>query len=464
MNLFQILLILRARYRVVLFAIVVTFLAALAVSLVLPRKYSATASVVVDVKSPDPVAGMMLPAMTMPGYMATQVDIINSNRVAYEVIRLLKLESDPELNRRWLEKTGGATSFQAWYAPALQSKLDVKPSRESNVIQITYTAPAPKRAAAIANAYAQAYIATNLELKVGPAKEYAQWFEQQGDALRQRVKDAQARLSAYQQKKGIIAANSSNRIDYETQKLSDLQSQVVLAQAAEADAQSKRSHGGSAVLSEVMQSPVIQQLKSEISLRQAKLEQAAGNLGKNHPQYRSMVEEIQALKQKLDAETKQIGASIDSNRQVAHEKVTQLKAAIEAQKTTILALNKDQDEAAVLQREVDAAEKAANAVADRFNQSNLESQSNQTNISILTEAAVPTAASSPKVALNLLLATVMGALLGIGVAIGVELLDRRVRSLRDVEEGIGIPLLATLYSPARETPRRLRFGPLALPV
>lgn len=462
MTLFQFLLILRARRRIVVYAVVCTAIAALAVSLVLPKRYTAAASVVVDVKSPDPVAGMMLPAMTMPGYMATQVDIINSDRVAYGVIKRLGLADDPLLHARWLEVTGGRDTFESWYADILQSKLDVKPSRESNVINIAYTAPEADKAAATANAFAQAYIATNIELKVGPAKEYAQWFEQQGKTLRERVEQAQARLSEYQRQHGIIN-NANGRLDYETQKLNDLQSQVVLAEAAEAEADSKRGNGGAEFLAESMQSPVIQQLKSEITLRQAKLDQAAGNLGKNHPQYIGMAEEIATLKQRLAAETRQVAASIDSSRRVAHEKVQRLKAAIEDQKNMILALNKNMDEAAVLQREVEAAEKATNAVADRYNQSSLESQSNQTNISVLTAAVAPVLPSSPRIALNVLVAAVAGLLLGIGAALGTEIFDRRVRSARDVEAGLGIPLLATLESPDKTVTRRLSFGPMALP-
>ena len=82
MNLQQFLLILRARYKLVLFTLLGTVAVTLVLSLVLPKQYTATSAVVVDVKSPDPIAGMMLPALIMPGYMATQVDIINSDRVA----------------------------------------------------------------------------------------------------------------------------------------------------------------------------------------------------------------------------------------------------------------------------------------------------------------------------------------------------------------------------------------------
>jgi len=107
MNLQQFLLILRARYKLVLLVLLGTVTATLGVSLVLPKQYTATTSVVIDVKSPDPVIGMMLPGMAAPGYMATQIDIIQSDRVAQKVVKLLKLDANPTVRQQWMEATKG---------------------------------------------------------------------------------------------------------------------------------------------------------------------------------------------------------------------------------------------------------------------------------------------------------------------------------------------------------------------
>lgn len=78
----QFLLIMRARRWLVLSTLAVVVGAALAVSLLLPKQFMAETSLVVDAKSTDPLMGGMLPAQMIPGYMATQVDIIGSSRVA----------------------------------------------------------------------------------------------------------------------------------------------------------------------------------------------------------------------------------------------------------------------------------------------------------------------------------------------------------------------------------------------
>ena len=189
MNLQQFLIILRARYKVVLFTLLGTVAVALVLSVLLSKQYTATASVVVDVKSPDPIAGAILPALLMPGYMATQVDIINSDRVALKVVKLLKLDENPVVKEQWMKAEGkgrletwltsisdsmaqkiikllnldeslavkgqlqnateGKGRLEVWLVELLQKKLTVKPSRESNVIEISYKAVDPGFAAAV---------------------------------------------------------------------------------------------------------------------------------------------------------------------------------------------------------------------------------------------------------------------------------------------------------------------------
>ena len=451
MSLQQVLLTLRARYKVALFTLLATVAAVLGVSLILAKQYTATAAVVVDVKSPDPIAGMMLPALVMPGYMATQVNILESDRVARQVVHLLKLDKSPAAREEWLEAMGGEGELDVWLADALRRKLDVRPSRESSVINISFTAADPRFAAAVANAFAQAYIDTNIALKVEPAKQYAAWFGEQGKALRDNVERAQARLSEHQQKHGIVA--SDERLDIETAKLNDLAAQLTIAQGQTNDALSKqRSGSASSTLPEVTLNPLIQSLKADIARHEAKMQEMSGNLGRNHPQYKAMQAELAALRQRLEAETRHITSGFSTSRSVGRDKQAELKAAIAAQKKLLLELKHKRDELAVLTRDVEAAQKAYDAVAQRFNQTRLESQSTQTNVSVLTPASAPSEPSFPKVMLNTLLAIFVGSFLGVGAAVVREILDRRIRSADDLAEMLQLPVLAVL-GPAKARSR-----------
>ena len=456
MNLQQFLLILRARYKLVIFTLLGTVMATLVVSLILPKEYTATASVVVDVKSPDPIIGMMLPGMTTPGYMATQIDIVQSDRVARKVVKLLKFDQNPAVRQQWMEATKGQGELQVWMAGLLLKKLAVKPARESNVITISYKAADPGFAAGVANAFTHAYIETNIELKVGPARQYAQWFGEQGKALRDVLEKAQAKLSDYQQAHGIVAIDE--RLDSETARLNDLSAQLTIVQAQTSDARSKLLSGrASDTLPEIVQNPALAALRVDVARGEAKLQELAGNLGRNHPQYQRAESEIATLRQKLEAETRHVTSGFSTSRAVGREKETELRNAIEAQKKKLLELKHSRDEVAVLMRDVDAAQKAYEAVSLRFNQTSLESNSTQTNVSVLNPAAAPVEPSSPKILLNTLIAVFLGMVLGVGAAFLREMIDGRVRSAGDLADILQLPVLGVIQKQQRIAYNRLAF-------
>ena len=446
MTLQQFLLILRARYRVALLAFAVTVATTLIVSLMLPKQYTASAAIVVDVKSPDAVSGLLLQGMMAPGYMATQIDIINSDRVAKAVVKLLRMDESAVIKQQWQEATEGKGQLIDWLANLLQKKLDVKPSRESNVISINYTGPDPDFAAAVANAFAQAYIDVNLDLRLAPARQYATFFDAQTKAARDKLELAQKALSAYQQKNGITSVDE--RLDFETARLNETSSQLTGIEGQTTDSQSKRSNVRSDTVAEVMQSSLINGLKMDIARVESKLTESSINLGKNHPQTQRTESELATLKTQLEAETRKITSSIETTYQVGKQREKQLKSALSSQKRKVLKINKQRDELNVLRRDIESAQRAFEMVSQRASQTNIESQTNQTNIAVLNPASAPTEASKPRVFLNVLVSIFLGTLLGVGLALMLELSQRYVRSAQDLADALELPVLGSIGSTA----------------
>ncbi len=454
----QFLLILWARRKLALSVLGVTFLTTLVVSLVLPREYTATTSLVIDVKSPDPIAGIVMQGMMAPGYMATQMDIINSDRVASRVVKLLGIAGNAEAVEKWREASEGKGSIESYYGELLQKKLDIKPSRESNVININFSGPEPQFAAAVANAFAQAYIDTSIELRVEPARQYSAWFEERQKGLRANLEQAQAKLSAYQQEKGIVVTDD-RIMDNETARLNDLAAQLAAAQAQRADAASRQKSGTSELSLEVLQNPLIQNLKAEIARSESKLSELNANLGKNHPQVQQLEAQIKEQNQQLREEIGRISGGAAVATRFGAVKQEELKAAIEEQKKRVLAIKAERDQLAVLVNDVETARRAYEAVGQRMTQSNLEGQSQQTNVLVLSPAVEPTKHSRPRVFLNLLVAIFLGTLLGVGAALVAELGQRRIRSAEDLALALELPVLAELDSTQPRAKKKFGFWP-----
>jgi capsular polysaccharide biosynthesis protein len=118
------------------------------------------------------------------------------------------------------------------------------------------------------------------------------------------------------------------------------------------------------------------------------------------------------------------------------------------------------DEGAVLIRDIDAAQKAYEAVIARLNQTSLESQTTQVNAYLLSTAVSPIAPSSPNVIRNVVIAIVVGMLLSVIGALLLEVIDRRVNSGEETSELIGLPLLGVLPKPGGKGRLSVRRTPL----
>lgn len=427
------------------FALVVTV--TVVASLLWPKQYTGEASVVVDAK-PDAVSAMGYPSAALAGFVATQIDIINSDRVALKVIRDLKLADSPQIRQQWQDDADGKGTIEQWLIELLQKKLEVKPSRDSSVIKIAYTAPDPRFAAGLANAFAQAYIATTLELRVNPAKQFSAFFSAQTKEARDALERAQGRLSSFQRDKGIIATDE--RLDIENARLSELSSQLVQIQAIASESGSRQQQAQGALsdrTQEVLNNPLISGLKGDLSRGEARLQELNSKFGENHPQVIEARANIAELRSRIDAETRRVSGGVSVSNTINKQREAQVRRELDAQRAKVLRMKAVRDEGQVLVRDVENAQRAYDTLNARLNQTSLESQTTQSYASLLTSAEPPADWSSPKVLLNTVLAVFLGILLAISVVLARELSDRRVRAAGDVVAGLGVPVLGVLPKP-----------------
>ncbi|MEO8154205.1 MAG: chain length determinant protein EpsF [Rhizobacter sp.] len=449
MSFSQLLAILRARWVAAVTAFVFIVAGVVGVSLLLPRKYTATAAVLIDMRSTDPIAAMASVNGMPLGYVATQADIIQSSRVAQRVVRDLKLTQSPALRAQWISATNGTGSFDVWLAEALQNKLDVKPSRESSVINVSFTSPDPKFSATLANAFVQAYLDTTLDLRVDPAKQYSSFFDSRSKELRETLEKAQGKLSAFEKEHGIIG--SDERYDVETARLNELSTQLVTQQAlsAESNSRQEQARKSASQLGDVINNPMVSGLRADLSRQEAKLQELSVRLGDAHPQVIEARANIDELRARLETETRRVSSSIGINNTINQSREVEVRASLASQRARVMQIKQQRDEAMVLQRDVEAAQRAYDAVAARLTQSSLESQTKQTNTAMLNAATEPIRPSSPNLVLNSLLAVFVGAMFAVAFALLRELQDRRLRSVQDVVQALGIPVIGHLPRPLR---------------
>jgi chain length determinant protein EpsF len=452
--------ILRARWQTAFWVVAALVAVTVGVSLVMPKTYTATASVVLDLK-PDPISAAAYGVMTSPAYMATQFDILKSDRVSQRVVQSLRLNDDLGSRENWMQATQGKGNFDAWLATQLRKGMEIKLSRESNVINVEYLARDPKFAAQVANAYVQAYADTVRDIRVDPAKQYSAFFDTRAKQLQADLEKAQAKLSAYQKQKGIVATDE--RLDAETARLNELSAQIVMTQALAAESSSRQAaaQGRSAdQMQDVLLNPVIGSLKSNLTQQEARLQELNSRLGENHPMVIESKANIASLRARLQSETVKVTSGVGVTNSINRQREAEIRGAYEAQRQKVLRLKEQRDEAAVFLREVDNAQKAYDGVMARLNQTALESQSNTTNVVTLNSATEPSDPSSPKLLRNTLMALVGGTLLALGLVLVLELMNRKVRSLDDVTQLVGVPVIGVMPGPDKQRMLGRKVQPL----
>jgi chain length determinant protein EpsF len=479
MHFSQFLTVLRARAGLIVTVVFCALVAGALVTIAMPKRYEAVASVMVDPRSADSVwaaktSGSGFGGDKLDSVVSTQLDILGSPAVALKVVESLQLERNPNAVELltgsgplvtlllwksavldWLSsllpgaEEGGEMSLKDWMADRLLRNMNPKANRDSRVIRVTYSSSDPEFSAAAANAFVRAYQDTMLQLRVQPAKQTTKWFDEQVRELKRNLELAEAKLAKFQQAKGIVATDE--RMDLENSRLAELSAQLSLSQSQSYESQAKERQIRDFMAGrskdpppEVVTSHLVQQLRASLSEREARLSDLAKRVGPNHPQYRAATNELEQLKQQLKEAMRSAAQSALAGTGVAGEREGSLRTALERQRGRVLALKQERNQMAALVRDVENAQRAYNTGVERMTQTRMESQVDQASEPIIYSATVPTKPASPGKALNMAIALAAGLAFGIGFALFSETVNRYVRSEQDIVEIVGVPVLAVL--------------------
>ncbi len=451
--------ILRSRFWLIVSVLAITTLTAVGGSLLMSKRYSATTTIHVDVDTKDPIGGNTVYSReTVRNNLATQIEVIKSEQVVGRVIKSLGMDQDPDTRAEWQEATEGKGDIDSWLSRGILRNLEAAASLDGTTISLTVEHGSPRRAADLANAFANNYKVAALELKTKPAQEYAERFAEQTKRYKDAVELAQKNLSDFQRKSGIIT--SDEKIDIENMRLQELSTDLVRLQAQLSDSRSRRdavNRGGDQAVPEVVQNVLIQTLTSELGRAEARLSQIASQFGTNHPARLAVVAEVDELRNRRRQEIARVKEGILSSNSINAQRERETAAALEAQKKKVLDLKSKRDELAVYQRELDSAQRSFDLVARRLTETTVGISAGMSNISILTPAVVPLLPTRPNLLLNTAVGVFLGLFMGLLAAFTLEAAQRPLRSADDLLHSAGVPVLAVL-PPSKSTRAQRLIG------
>ena len=328
--------------------------------------------------------------------------------------------------------------------------LIVDPVKNTRLVLVKFEDPDPALATEIANAIAEQYVKYGLEVKQAEAQTATVWLNEQIQALRAKAQQSSRALTAYQAKADLLGLQDQRQITQA--KLIDFNRAYLEAQNMRITAESKlrelsrvaKDPANAETISNVINDPLIQKLKSELStlyIERSKLSQVSRA---KHPDILQLDAQIKEVTERLQAEIQKLMRAVDTEYKVAKSREESLLSSVNELRREARNLNEREAQAMSLQHEKDSAEELQATVLKRLKETGLTGALSASNIRVVEAATKPSYPIRPRSRLIFMLSVVCGLVLGGGVAFLADALDNRVRSQEDIVSVLGVPIVGVV--------------------
>lgn len=429
--------------------------------------YTSTASMVIDTRKVQ-----LFQQQSILGDVAidsatieTQVEILKSENISLAVIRELHLIEDPEFTGGGGGLLGSVIDVVAGLFPSNQSVSEFELTRRAlgrfeksrtikrvgltYVMEIGFTSRDPAKAARIANAIADAYIVDQLEAKYQATRRASVWLQDRIKELRTQASAAQKAVVDFKTANNIV--DTGGRLMNE-QQVAEVNSQLILAHAATAEAKARLDRMNDIVKQEVPDASVADALKNEtiVKLRGQYVDMAAkesiwsAKYGVDHLAAVNLRKQMAEIRRNITDELKRIQESYKSDYDIAVTREEAIKSSL----ANVVSESQLTNQAQVQLRELESSAQSYQAMYDNFLQRYMESVQQQsfpiTEARLISAATTPLAKSHPKTLIILAAALLGSFVLSFGVAIARELADNVFRTTDQVDQVLGANCLAIL--------------------
>ena len=316
------------------------------------------------------------------------------------------------------------------------------------------TSESPETAARIADEIAEQYRVQQLEEKFEATRKATEWLSERVSGLREEVEEKERRVESYRAESGLLAAQGATlteqQIAYLTTQKATLQVDLDRARArAESVRRQMASGAGADGISEVLQSQVISDLKSQRAIINRRVSELETKLGPQHPELISARNESADIDRQINAEVSRIAGNIENELRVAQAQISSIQGEIGRSTYQLRGNNQALVRLRELERDADTSRILLEEFLTRSKQTGEQDALITADASILSRASVPDSPSSPKKLLNLIIGCLLGAIIGGGLALLAEMFDMKISSTEDVERKLGanpigsVPLIRT---------------------
>jgi capsular exopolysaccharide synthesis family protein len=396
----------------------------------------------------------------------TQTQVVRSRALARDVVESLKLWEAPEFAPMVATLTDDKARATALVDPLL-GRMTVGLVPDSRVVALSVEAEDPALAARIANETATRFIARERESKFQAASATAEWLNERLAEQRAQVEKAEAALQNYRSSNDAMSLLERQNIV--GQQMLDLNSAVTKAKTdrllKETQFQQIQGIRNDPVALEVH--PIIaangfvQTLRAQAAELGRQDAQLAERLGPKHPDRIQIAAALESVQGRLRTEIAKVVAGVETEYQAALAQETSLTGALNTQKAAASTLDRKGVAYNTLEREALSARQVFDSLLQQTKDAMLQSNLDRSSIRVIDPAEPPGAPIRPRRNQGLMAAGLLGLIGAAGGAFGREYLRRKVHSPADIEQRLGLPVLAMVPpAPADEANSAVGMSPL----
>ncbi|HEX5958468.1 MAG TPA: polysaccharide biosynthesis tyrosine autokinase, partial [Hyphomicrobiaceae bacterium] len=395
-------------------------------------------------------------------FLRTQYELLQSRAIAERVASALKLGDEPDffaargfsllgamrgLLSREPRSAGRSNRGDMEKAAAgiIMGNRSVRPVTGSRLVDVSYSDPNPARAQRIAMAYADAFIASNLDKRF-EANAYAKTFlEDQLKQLKLRLEQSEKVLLEFAEREQIVIVTEKSTIAENNLASANAALGQLVSERIKNEQLWKQVESANAInLPQLLTNSVIDGLRARRNALEAEYQEKLETFKPGYPAMVQISNKIAELDRQLAAEVRTLKEAYKNAYLSSLNQENEMKGRIEELKGEVLDLQKRSIQYNILKREVDTNRSLYEGLLQRYKEVDVAGGASANNVFVIDRAEMPGAPSSPRLSRALLISALLGFGAGLGAAFLLDRLDDRIRTAEEMEQVSGLTTLGII--------------------
>ena len=415
-----------------------------------PNEYKSTANIEITQDTADQFR--MDTGGSDSGYidvtkLDTEITILKSSTLAMKTITSLHLEKNKDFLPLGSTKVWDLSKIRDRHVLVglFEGGLAAERAGHTNILNLSCTSRNPELAGVICNTLIDNYVQHNFSENYAATQEVSSWLEQQLGDLKNRLEASQEHMLSVQKDIGLVGIDQTQSIVLS--RLVDISHDVTLAESQRLIAQAKLLTLQSAptdVLATLSGDPVLLSLKERMNALQAENASLSARYGEKNPRLQELRSELAEVERSMKAEQGLALTRAQEEVNAAKENQDALQRRLDQEKNSAYNGNGKAVEYSLARREYEANRSLYDGLQQRLQEAGILAGLHSTNIRRIDPADAPDSPASPKKSVNLTMGLICGLGIGLLLSFVVEALDTNIKTIYDIEERLGLPMLGVV--------------------